>query len=302
MEQGTISIVTPNSVTENANGKTKATITLPSASRITNAARIKAPRLKSLLQDECSAWELTKSGLAELIGTAMLVFLGCMGCVGSLGNQPALLQVSFVFGLTVMLILQSIGHISGGHINPAITIGAVVMGKKSLMAASVYIFAQCLGGVLGYGLLKIVTPQALLFGKDGPLTTSSFCITDLHVDISIIQGLLGEIIATAILMFMTCAVWDARNEKNTDSVAIKFGLTISVLCLAIGPYTGCSLNPARSLAPAIWNNYWSHHWIYWFGPIGGSLLASVAYLSIFSPKKCSLAECSPLSENSQAHI
>lgn len=62
--------------------------------------------LKSLLQDECSAWELTKSGLAELIGTAMLVFLGCMGCVGSLGNQPALLQVSFVFGLTVMLIIQ----------------------------------------------------------------------------------------------------------------------------------------------------------------------------------------------------
>lgn len=64
--------------------------------------------LKDLLHDECSVWETTKSGLAELLGTAMLVFLGCMGCVGSLGNQPALLQVSFVFGLAVMLVIQVI--------------------------------------------------------------------------------------------------------------------------------------------------------------------------------------------------
>ncbi|XP_015115170.1 aquaporin [Diachasma alloeum] len=281
MEQSNISIVTSNGITETANGKAKTTISLPSAARLSNAAKIKAPWLKDLFQEESSRWDTFKCGLAEFIGTGLLVFLGCMGCVGSLGNAPALLQISFVFGLAVMLIIQSIGHISGAHINPAITVGSVVLGKKSLTAASVYFFAQCLGAIAGYGMLKVITPQTLLHAGD-PSKIDSFCITDLHESISVIQGLLGEIMATAILMFMTCAIWDARNERNTDSVAIKFGLTVAVLCMAVAPYTGCSMNPARSLGPAIWNNNWSHHWIYWFGPLGGSLVASVLYRSIFS--------------------
>ncbi|XP_034936322.1 aquaporin-like isoform X2 [Chelonus insularis] len=302
MEQGNISIVTTNGNVENSTAKSKRSIGLPSSSKLSNAAKINAPWLKSLIQDECSAWDLAKSGLAELIGTAMLVFIGCMGCVGSLGTKPAPLQISFVFGFTVMLIIQSIGHISGAHINPAITVGAVVLGKKTLAAASVYFLAQCTGAILGYGLLKAVTPSILLYSSSGPSTTDSFCVTDLHENISIIQGLLGEIIVTAILMFMTCAIWDVRNERNTDSTAIKFGLTVAVLCMALGPYTGCSMNPARSLAPAIWNNYWTHHWIFWFGPIGGALLASVMYRSMFSPTKCNSEECSVLATSQKAEI
>ncbi|XP_008550663.1 aquaporin AQPAe.a isoform X1 [Microplitis demolitor] len=301
MEPSNISIVTSNGTADSTIGKSKTTISLPSATKFSNAAKIKAPWLKSLFEDECSAWETTKSGLAELIGTAMLVFLGCMGCVGSLGVQPSLLQISFAFGLVVMLVIQSIGHISGAHINPAITVGAVVMGKMSLTKASVYFVAQCLGAILGFGLLKVVTPSDVLVGS---LTSSTetFCITELHNKIPVIQGLLGEIIATAVLMFMTCAIWDNRNEKNTDSTAIKFGLTISALCMVLGPYTGCSLNPARSLGPAIWNNYWNHHWIFWFGPIGGSLLASVLYRSVFSPRQCNLPECASINTSQKAEI
>jgi len=113
-----------------------------------------------------------------------------------------------------------------------------------------------------------------------------FCVTGLHADLSTIQGLIVEGIATAILMMVVCSVWDPRNEKNTDSVPIRFGFTVIVLATATGPYTGCSLNPARSFAPALWNNQWRHQWVYWFGPIGGALISSYMYKSIFGvPEK-----------------
>lgn len=111
-----------------------------------------------------------------------------------------------------------------------------------------------------------------------------FCVTDLHPKIHPIQGVLIEGISTAILMLIACAVWDSRNAHNHDSVPIKFGLAVTALATSVGPYTGCSMNPVRSLGPALWNNYWNNHWVYWFGPIGGALLASLAYKSVFTAK------------------
>jgi len=128
--------------------------------------------------------------------------------------------------------------------------------------------------------LQILTPKDHL--TSGTVDDSHlFCVTDLHSELSAIQGLVLEGFATAILILVVCSVWDVRNEKNTDSVSIKFGLTVAVLATSFGPYTGCSMNPARSFAPALWNNQWSHHWIYWFGPIGGALITSFAYKAIF---------------------
>ena len=107
-------------------------------------------------------------------------------------------------------------------------------------------------------------------------------MTDLNPKVSVVQGLLVEGLATAILALIACAVWDSRNAHNTDSTAIRFGLGVTVLATSMGHYTGCSMNPARSLGPAFWGGYWSQHWIYWFGPIGGALLASLAYTAVFS--------------------
>lgn len=129
----------------------------------------------------------------------------------------------------------------------------------------------------------MVTPTGRLTSKTAD-EADMFCVTDLHPDLTAIQGLLLEGISTGILMLVACAVWDHRNVKNTDSVPLRFGLTVAALALAFGPYTGCSMNPARSLAPAVWNNQWSHHWIYWFGPIGGALLSSFMYKVIFGAK------------------
>ncbi|XP_043463460.1 aquaporin-like [Leptopilina heterotoma] len=245
---------------------------------------LKLSWIKKYLKEDVRISEIFKMCLAELIGTGILVFLGCMGCVGSLGHRPSPLQISFTFGLAVMVIIQSIGHISAAHINPAITLGSVVLGKKSLPIAILYIFAQLVGAIIGFGLLKSVTPEMLLHSGN-ETTSSEFCVTDLHNNISMFQGFVIEVIATGILMLMTCGVWDARQTKFGDSVSIKFGLAVAVICMAVGPYTGCSMNPARSLAPAIWNNHWSNHWVFWFGPFVGSLLASLFYRFIFWPQE-----------------
>lgn len=84
-------------------------------------------------------------------------------------------------------------------------------------------------------------------------------------------------------MLTACAIWDPRNSKNSDSVAIKFGLIVCALATIVGPYTGCSMNPARSFAPALWNAHWTNNWIYWVGPVVGSLLASLSYKLIYWP-------------------
>nr|XP_034190220.1 aquaporin AQPAe.a-like isoform X1 [Osmia lignaria] len=238
---------------------------------------------KRLMQGEGALKNTVLIALAETIGTSMLVFVGCMGCIGSLGVVPSHLQIALTFGLAVMLVIQSIGHISHAHINPAITVGSVVLGKKTIPEGLVYLLSQMIGAVIGYGMLKVVTPADRLTSKS-TIEADMFCVTDLHADLTAIQGLLLEGISTGILMLVACAVWDRRNEHNTDSVPIRFGLTVTVLALTFGPYTGCSMNPARSLGPALWNNQWSHHWIYWFGPIGGSLLSSFMYKTIFGLK------------------
>lgn len=248
--------------------------------------------IKKFVEEEGSMKDNMLTGLAEMIGTSMLVFLGCMGCVGGLTGIPSHLQITLNFGLSVMIVIQCFGHISHAHVNPAITVGSVVLGKKTIPQALIYITAQAIGAVLGYGMLKVVTPRENLTAR-GIEDMHNFCVTDLHSNLSAIQGLLLEGIATGILMLVACAVWDQRNEKNTDSVAIRFGLTVTALATAFGPYTGCSMNPVRSLAPALWNNHWVHHWIYWFGPIGGSIFASVFYRTIFGTRQSVTEEIIP---------
>ncbi|KAL6261139.1 hypothetical protein P5V15_008666 [Pogonomyrmex californicus] len=255
--------------------------------------RRKARGIKRWVQGESKMKTTLIAGLAELIGTALLVFLGCMGCIAGLGVVPPHLQITLTFGLAVMVVIQCIGHISQAHINPAITVGSVILGKKTIPEALVYFVSQVIGGILGYGMLKVVTPRDNLTATTAD-QANLFCVTDLHADVSAIQGLVVEGISTAVLMLVVCSVWDVRNEKNSDSVPIKFGLTVAVLATAVGPYTGCSMNPARSFAPALWNNQWAHHWVYWFGPLGGALISSFMYRTIFGvPDKVEEEDSAP---------
>ncbi|XP_066601399.1 aquaporin AQPcic-like [Prorops nasuta] len=233
-----------------------------------------------LVQGEGALQKTAAIGLAELLGTGSIVFLGCMGCVGSMGTTPSHLQISITFGLAVMIVIQNFAHLSEAHVNPAITVGSVVLGRKSIPEALFYICAQMIGAVAGYGMLKVLTPSGLL--TSGRSNEGGFCATSLHSELSPIQGMLMEASATGLLMLLACALWDHRCHRSTESASIKFGLAVACLAMAVGPYTGCSMNPARSFAPALWNLFWSHHWVYWFGPLSGAIMTAFLYRAVFS--------------------
>ncbi|XP_012226157.1 aquaporin [Linepithema humile] len=284
MEQNGISIISPPGVTENSVGKSKSVgVTLRFNDSMQMAKeKLKAPWSKKLMVEDGTLYDKFLTALAELIGTAILVFLGCTACVGSMEESPKQLQIAFAFGIAVMISIQCVGHISGAHLNPAITVAAMILGKKSLLMSGFYVVAQCLGALLGYGLLKGITPEHLLHSGTTS-TINSFCTTDVNRNLTPGYGVAAEALATGILTFFACGIWDSRNKKNTDSVAIRFGFCVTALCLAFIPYTGCSLNPARTIGPAMWNNYWHNHWIYWLGPIGGAIIAALMYRCLFSP-------------------
>ena len=127
-----------------------------------------------------------------------------------------------------------------------------------------------------------MTPQELLHSGDS--ATSTFCVTMLNSRVSVLQGIMSEVLSTAILVFIFCAMSDPRNSRNVDSNPIKFGLAVTGICFGFVPYSGCSMNPARSFGPALLNNEWSRHWIYWFAPFGGALAGSLFYKALFVVK------------------
>jgi len=216
--------------------------------------------------------------LAELIGTGILVFLGCMGCIQNSSFPNNHLQMVLNFGLVVMVAIQCFGCVSGAHINPAVTVAAYFYNMVSLPMAAVYFVAQMLGGFIGYGLLKAVVPYSAI---NAPNAQHGVCVTVPHDDISTGAGLGIEFIITAILILVCCGVWDPRNSKFHDSVPIRFGLAIACLACTAGPFTGASMNPARSFAPALWNNDFDRHWIYWLGPLSAAVVTAIAYKAVF---------------------
>jgi len=231
-----------------------------------------------MLTDE--TWKLVHIFMGEFLGTALILYFGCMGSVKGFQKTPLdQLQGPIVFGFTVCTVIVIFAHISGAHFNPAVTVAAIVLKGLNLTTAVVYVIAQLLGACMGFGLLKVITPCEIFdYGVDASV---GFCGTSPHPLLSLSQALLAEFLATCFLVFVVCSVWDTRNGKWQDSVAIKFAFTICLLSIVVGPYTGASMNPARTLAPAIFNNVWTAHWIYWVGPLAGGFVTAVVYKNLF---------------------
>ncbi|XP_034476935.1 aquaporin AQPcic [Drosophila innubila] len=208
--------------------------------------------------------------LAELLGTGILVFLGCMGCAGTDNH----LQIVLNFGFAVLIAIQCFGCVSGAHLNPAVTVAAYIYDMVSLPMAFIYFVGQMLGAFIGYGLLKALLTTDLI------KTGAGLCVT-LPKYVTTPQAFGIEFVATAILVIVCCGVWDPRNSKHHDSVAIRFGLAIACLACSAGPYTGASMNPARSFAPALWNQHFDSHWIYWLAPLSSAAVTAIAYKAVF---------------------
>lgn len=174
--------------------------------------------------------------IAELIGTGMLCFFGCMATV-QWGNEPAsLLQIIMGFAMSIMAIIQMFGHISGAHLNPAITISAFIQGLIDFAALPYYFIAQFGGAYLGFGLLKLLTPPEIFRRPELSADTPGCCSTVIRADMTVWQGLMIEFIATSVIILTFCAIVDPRNKNNTDSISLRFGFVIFAVALTTVRY------------------------------------------------------------------
>lgn len=224
-------------------------------------------RLKSdllvLVPNITYCWQ---EALAEGIGTFILVFAGTGSViVNSISNGAVThLGISFVFGAVVAALIYGMGHLSGAHFNPAVTLGFWASGFFPKRRVLPYILAQILGAIAASALLLISLGSVANLGATLPLNGNWF------------QSLVLEIVLTFILMFVILGSGlDRRAHVGFAGLAI--GLTVGLEAAFMGPITGASMNPARSFGPAVVAGIWQHHWVYWVAPILGAQLAVAVY-------------------------
>jgi len=226
------------------------------------------------------SYSTTQRAIVEFIGTLALIFIGAGSILAdkATGGGTGLAGIALAHGLTVAVMVSAIGHISGGHINPAVTFGAWIARKITTGDAAAYWIAQLSGGVAGAFLLVPLfdapTREAVHLGTPA-----------LAAGVSPFQGLIFEAIATFFLVFVVCAT--AIDERGAFKALGGFpiGLVVAFDILAGGPLTGASMNPARTFGPALVANFWADHWIYWAGPAAGGSLAGLLYSGLYLRRK-----------------
>jgi len=230
--------------------------------------------------DAAKVWALVCVCVAEMLGTAVFVGLGCSSLIGNLqGAESHLshLNIALTFACGIALVVMVFGHVSGCHVNPAVSLSAVIFGHLSLPKFILYVISQCVGATLGTAAVKLISPDHC--------TVGSFCVTLPHPTVGTTRALLAETLCTAILVWAVNAAWDPRCQDKHDSLPVKFGLVIIALVLPGAKYSGGSMNPARSLGPALLSGNFTSHWVYWVGPLTGSVIASVIYKTFLAEVK-----------------
>ncbi len=225
-----------------------------------------------------------KKYVAEFIGTCVLTLFGCGAAAVSGGVEGALgvLGIAMAFGLAVVAMAYAIGDISGCHINPAVSLGVFIAGGMSLMDLIGYIVAQILGGVAGAGLLYIIElmSESLDVSSSG-LGANGFGDFS-YTGINMGGALLVEIILTFVFVLVVLAVV-SKVENNVIS-GVVIGLTLAFVHILGIPLTGTSVNPARSIGPALFSGleYIAQVWVFIVGPLVGAALAAVIFKLLYS--------------------
>jgi len=210
--------------------------------------------------------------LSELLGTFLLVLIGpgtvvAVSLAQGITTFEALVIIGFAFGATVGLVILLLGRISGAHINPAITLAHTIAGKTSLEMFVPYISFQVLGGLLGAFTVKLIFDQ---FGSPADLST-----TKLASGVSVPVGILLETAGTFVLA--TSGFLASLRIHRKPGEAALIGTTLFLIILALGPLTNASLNPARSLGPALASGYLTNLYVYVIGPLAGGLIAGLVF-------------------------
>ncbi|KAM4702070.1 aquaporin-2-like [Discoglossus pictus] len=227
----------------------------------------------TVLKDLCSG-AFSRSLFAEFLGTLLFVFIGLGSALTWPSALPSILQIALTFGLGIGTIVQTVGHISGAHLNPAVTVAFLVGSQISLLKAVFYILAQMLGAVAGAGLLYEFTPADV---------RGSFAVNSLANDITPGQGFAVELFLTMQLVLCVFGSTDSRRTDSVGSPAISIGFSVTLGHLIGIYFTGCSMNPARSFGPALITGQFDNHWVFWVGPIVGAIFASLIYNYLLFP-------------------
>jgi len=240
---------------------------------------------------------LTKRCSAEFLGTLWLVFGGCGSAVIAAtfpSTGIGLLGVSLAFGLTVLTMAYAIGHISGCHLNPAVTIG--LWTGKRIPASDIlpYIVAQVLGAITGAGLLYVIASGKASFNVANGFAANGYGVNS-PGGYTLLACLVAETLLTFMFLMIILGSTDTRAPRGLAPLAIGFGLTL--IHLISIPVTNTSVNPARSTGPALFVGGWAIQqlWLFWLAPIMGAALAGLAY-SFFAGSAETEAEAEPAVE------
>ena len=211
--------------------------------------------------------QLLKKCLAECIGTFVLVLFGCgTACAVGCNTLPGYMLTALAFGLVIVAMAYSIGNVSGCHINPAVSIAMLVSGKMKLKEFLAYICAQFIGAIAGGALLFSIFPEDTKYGSNG-----------LYQQGNIWASLLIEIILTFVFVL---AIMGVTSKKSNGGVAgIVIGLSLTLVHIFGIYFTGTSVNPARSLGPAIFagGESFANVWVFIVAPLVGGVLAAFVY-------------------------
>lgn len=225
-----------------------------------------------------------KRGVAEFIGTFTLIFAGAGAILASgfgttdITQIPAvilLLPVALAHGLAIALMVTAFGHISGGHFNPAITLGFVVTRRITLALAGLYWVLQFAGAALAALALQWLFPNSLV-------NQANLGAPTLNNLLSSGQGFVVEVILTALLVLAVFATAVDKGGAFKAVAGFGIGLVITMDILVGGPLTGAAMNPARAFGPELVHNFWeSYTWIYYAGPAVGGIIAAITYEILF---------------------
>lgn len=217
-----------------------------------------------------------KKYLAEMVGTMVLVLMGC-GAAVSLGcdpvnNQASVVGTALAFGLSVVAMAYTIGGISGCHINPAITLGVFLSGRMSGKDAGMYMLFQVIGGILGAAILYAITTSA---GLTGTGANDLQAIDGAGDTVSLAGGFLAEMFFTCVFVLVVLGATAKTNGATNNFAGLAIGLSLVLVHLACIRYTGTSVNPARSIGPALFQGgtALSNLWIFIVAPLVGGALA-----------------------------
>lgn len=247
----------------------------------TGVSRSRGPCRATMKKEVCSLAFL-KAVFAEFLATLIFVFFGLASALKWPSALPTILQIALAFGLAIGTLAQALGPVSGGHINPAITLALLVGNQISLLRAVFYVVAQLVGAIAGAGILYGLAPGN---------ARGNLAVNSLNNNTTPGQAVVVEMILTFQLALCIFSSTDSRRTSPVGSPALSIGLSVTLGHLVGIYFTGCSMNPARSFGPAVVMNRFSpSHWVFWVGPIVGAAVAAILYFYLLFPNSLSLSE------------